>query len=400
MNENKATSVLIAGGGIAGLTAAIALAERNIQTTVVEQASDFDDIGAGIQLQPNATRVLFKMGFEQALSKISVEPSKGAIRVAKTGLVLHRPKSPRAATGFPHYQIHRADLQHMLLDRASQLGVTIITAAHVKACQQSTDSVTLHTNNGAVFHGDALIGADGVRSTIRTQLFGNDAPVFTGNVAYRGLVETGKLNCEITPGAILGPGRHFVLYHLRHKSLINFVAQVETEHWQNESWTSKGNVDELKALYNDWDPQVTELLSHVEKTFVWALYTRAPMSSWSNRRIGLIGDACHPTLPNLASGAAMAIEDGYIIAELLQRFSNNIPKAFATFYAMRFERCKKIQQGSKHMANFFHIRNPIEQQLKYTPIALISKIAPNLIAKKITWTNQYDATSAVDDFLA
>ena len=395
----KSLTALIVGAGVGGLSAAIALAQRGINSTIVEQAPELGDVGAGIQLQPNATRVLRAMGIADQLKDVGVLPVNANVRMAKSGKVVFSIPRPGNSGVDPHYQIHRADFHKILVARARELGVTLVTGQTACSFQQSELGVTLETVSGESYKADVLIGADGVRSAIREAMFGLDEPEFTGNVAYRGLVDASKMSMAIEPAAILGPGSHFVIYYVRGGKLINFVAQQETESWTEEGWNIPSDVSELRAYYKDWDPQVTELLKHAESTFKWALYSRKPMPSWSEGAVGLIGDACHPALPNLASGAAMAIEDGYVIAELIDRFRDDIPTALNTFYDMRIDRCTQIQDGSKKNSELFHVRSPLERFIKYTPLILITKIAPKFAAKKLTWTHHYDATTAVEDWL-
>ncbi len=387
--------MLIAGGGIAGLTLAICLAERGFTVTVVEQAEAFGEVGAGLQLQPNATRVLFRLGLEAAIRRLGHEPEYGELRTAISGHILMRFAAPRQHDGMPYYQIHRADLLAVLEQRARLLGVQIDLGAAVTGYRQNQEQVTLETLRQS-YTGTALIGADGVRSVIRTQMLGADQPRFTGNVAYRGLVPTADLACEIVPGAVIGPGRHIVMYPVRGGELMNFVAQEETADWSEESWTSPGDPDALRAAYANWHPEVTELLRHVKETFCWALYTRDPLPQWSDGRVGLVGDACHPTLPNLASGAGMAIEDAYILAELLDRCDDDVAGALNSFYHLRCSRCTRVQQQSERLARLFHINNPVLRFMRLAALQLLGLLLPQKsVESRLSWLQEYDATTVV-----
>ncbi len=389
-------NILIAGAGIAGLTAAIALQRKGVNVTVLEQASALTDVGAGIQLGPNATRPLMALGLADGLASIGSQPSQGGLRVGTSGHYIMRPDIALNTTGFPYYQLHRADLQALLLNKAQALGATIMLNAKLKHFSQCDKHIELVLENGKQLQASALIGADGVHSVVREQLFGDDKPVFTGNVAWRGLVPASKLPETIEAGIYVGAGRHFVTYPIRQGTLINFVAIEESETWSDESWTQKGSVDELRAAYKGWCKPVSDILANVNESFKWALYTRKPMKAWSKQHVCLIGDACHPTLPNLAAGAAMAIEDAYILAELIAARPTQLEASFNEFYRLRIKRCTAIQNSSRKMADFVHIRSPIEQWLKYTPAAIVARVWPQLAARKVNWTHRYDATSVVD----
>lgn len=392
-------AVLIAGAGIGGLTAAISCAARGFRVTVLEQADEITEVGGGIQLQPNAARVLLELGLADKLRETGVRPEQLSLRAAKTGRIITLVPLHKTVDGIPYYQIHRADLQRILLAKAQALGADIITGTQVRDYEQDSQQVSVHTNSNQTYKADVLIGADGVRSSIRAQMFNNNPDaakaIFTGQVCYRGVVDANKLKLEIEPGAIVGEGRHFVCYYLRNRQLVNFVAQYETSEWTEESWTAQADVGELRQMYKNWDPQVTDILVNVEEVYKWALYTRPALPRWSDQRVCLIGDACHPTLPNLASGAAMAIEDACIIAGLLSDSALPVPAALKAFYDLRIERCTRIQKASERMANFFHTRNPVEKAAKHAAVRLLSRVAPNVVARQLTWTHRYNALTVV-----
>lgn len=403
----KIESVVICGAGIAGLTSAIALAQRGFSVHIVEQAIEISEVGAGIQLQPNANRVLFALGVQKSLEQVAVEPLNMAMRESKTGRMIVQPPTAKERTGVPHYQIHRADFIDILKRKAESLGVEFSLGFCVCKVTQTEFAVEITAVDGRVVHADICIAADGVKSVIRALLFGKDQPVFTGQVAYRGVVESNKLDQVIQPGAIVGHGKHFVAYYLRKNrkpqgvdsrhpgKLINFVAQYEAASWTEESWTQPGELSTLKNMFKGWDAQVDNILEAVDSTFISALYTREPLQSWASHRVLLVGDACHPTLPNLASGAAMAIEDAYIIAELLAKYRDDVSLAYKKFYQLRAPRCMKVQKSSERMANFFHLKNPLEKAIKYSALRALSKAFPVAMSKPANWTNDYDATRVV-----
>ena len=225
------------------------------------------------------------------------------------------------AFGFPHYQMHRADLLAML---ARALPAERVHLAHrLVALADRGDRVDVMFENGATAEVDVLVGADGIHSTVRGLMFGEQRPRFTGCAAYRGLVPAerlAQLELEVTTQMWMGPGGHFVHYFVRDQRLVNFVAVVEQDSWTRESWTDRGNVADALSAFAGWHPQIHEILESVDETFIWALFDRAPLPQWSSGRVTLLGDACHPMLPFMAQGAAQALEDGAALTScLLQR---------------------------------------------------------------------------------
>ncbi|MBC6428034.1 MAG: FAD-dependent monooxygenase [Cellvibrionales bacterium] len=404
--KNCPLRVLIVGAGIGGLTAAINLVVRNIPVRVIERSASSEGIGAGLQLQPNATRVLHAMGLAERLAAVSMEPSENLLTAAYSGRVLARLPQARTRIGLPHYQLHRADLQHILLESAHEHGVQILPGQRAVGHTQDSAGVTLQTQDGGEYRAEVLIGADGARSAVRTWLFGAgepaDQPVLVG-LAYRGLVDAEKVEGKIIPGAVIGPRRHFVSYPLRGGSLINFVAQEEigglsaeeNKKEKNELQASAAELAALRARFAGWSPQVEAILRAADTCLRWPLYRHRPLPAWSVGRVGLLGDACHPSLPNLASGAGMAIEDGYIIAASLEKYAANPTHGLREFYRLRSNRCARIQTGAAWMATLFHLHPPLQRYLVHGMLAVASRIAPGLVAHGFTWTHHYDATKIV-----
>ena len=389
------TDIVIVGAGIAGICTAIAMRQQGYSVTVCERSAALTEVGAGIQLGPNATRVLHALGLAEALAAIGTTPSGGGVRMAHSGRYIIRPNSRLNKTGFPYYQCHRADLLAILERQARKLGVVFELGVQFQCFEQRDDGVTTYFDNGSVLHSKALVGADGVRSGVREQLFGVQQPEFTGNVAWRGLVPAKLLRKPIEPSIFLGPGKHFVSYYVRNGEFVNFVAIEERDDWQQESWTQEGDVTQLRQAYAGWNEQITDILDKVDRCFQWALFSRKPMPTWSQGKVVLVGDACHPTLPNLAQGAGMAIEDAYVLTAALKKHETDVATAFNQFYTLRIERCAAIQTASRKMAELLHSPSGLAQFCKFAPAAIVSRIYPALIARKVTWTHQYDATKQV-----
>jgi len=354
--------VLIAGGGIGGLTAALCLAKRGFDVSLFEQAQAFGEIGAGIQLSPNCTRVLHYLGLENALRATAFLPEGTQFRNWRTGNVISESVLGEAVVeryGLPYYHIHRGDLLHVLVNAAAQApGIELHTRAEATSFTANHDRVTLSVN-GAEYEGDALVGADGIRSAVRAGLWGREQPRFTGNVAWRALVPVERLPAGMVrpmSTAWWGPHKHFVHYYVRGGELVNCVCVVEKEGWEVESWTERGDYHELKADFSGWHDDIQQLIDHADKDslFKWALYDRAPMDQWGQGRVTLLGDACHPTLPFMAQGAAMAIEDSAVLAGCLA-VGSDVSASLQRYESLRRQRTAGIQTGSRRNAKVFHL---------------------------------------------
>ncbi len=354
--------VLIAGGGIGGLTAALCLAKVGCQVSVFEQAPELGEAGAGIQLSPNCTRVLHHLGLETALRATAFLPQKTQFRQWRTGQVIaENPLGDEvvARHGVPYYHMHRGDLLQVLVQAAAtERGVTIHSGTPVTGFAQTGEGVVLQTGAGE-YQGSLLVGADGIRSTVRTELWGAAQPRFTGNVAWRALVPASRLpQGLIRPmsTAWWGPNKHFVHYYVRGGSLVNCVCVVEKQGWEQESWTQPGELAELQSDFAGWHESIGQLLENVDSAslYKWALFDRAPMPQWGQGRVTLLGDACHPTLPFMAQGAAMAIEDGAVLAACLAQ-GGKVAANLEQYEALRKPRTAGIQNGSRRNAKVFHM---------------------------------------------
>ncbi len=365
--------VIIAGGGIGGLTAALCLAQRGMQVELCEQAAEFGDAGAGIQLSPNCSRVLHALGLEAALKSKGFLPDGTQFRQWRTGRVISESTLGQAVIdeyGAPYYHIHRGDLVQVLLDAArAQPGISLRAGVFVSGFAETAEGVQVQLNHSHAdqqalisneLRGEVLIGADGIHSTVRATLWGEDKPQFTGNVAWRALVPVASLpQGMVLPKSTVwwGPGKHFVHYYVRGGALVNCVCVVEAADWQQESWTERGELGQLQAQFAGWHPSIAELIRNIDSAslYRWALYDRAPMSTWGQGRVSLLGDACHPTLPFMAQGAAMAIEDAAVLASCLAQATDGIDRALQRYEGLRRRRTASIQTGSRRNATVFHL---------------------------------------------
>jgi salicylate hydroxylase len=358
-------SVGIVGGGIGGLAAALSLLQRGFDIHVYEQAREFAEVGAGIQVSPNASRVLHRLGLADALARMGVRPLAWRQRRWDDGrTLLHTPLADAVveAFGFPHYQTHRADLLEALV---RELPTDRLHVSHrLTGFDQRGDRVSLAFENGESAEVDLLVGADGIHSAVQRLLFGEQSPHFTGCVAYRGLIPAERvadLEIPVEAQVWMGPDRHFVHYYVQEKRLLNWVALVEQDTWQRESWTDRGEVADALAAYEGWHRQIRRIIESVDETFIWAVFDRAPLTRWSRGRVTLLGDACHPMLPFMAQGAAQAIEDGAALATCLAETSG-VEAALRLYESVRLPRASKIQAMSAQNKVRFHLPDGPEQE--------------------------------------
>ena len=360
MTENRGT-IIVAGAGLGGLTLALCLARAGFSVTVLEQENALGEVGAGVQISANGARVLYHLGLAEALQAVAFKPERGEMRHWQSGETLSsRPlgQASEAAFGFPYFHLHRADFHAVLADALAAVAPgSVHLGAKVTGFSQSGAGVTVTTEAGESVSGDVLVGCDGIHSAIRTQLFGPDAPRFTGCVAWRAIVPVGAL----PPGHVrpvssnwIGRGGHFVHYYVRRGELVNCVGIIEQDEWQAESWSSEGAMAGFLDDFKDWHEDVQILMRQAESCYRWGLFDRDPMPEWSQGRVTLLGDACHPMLPFMAQGAVMAIEDANTLAQCLASAAAAYPSALQRYEYLRRERTATVQQMSRDNIQFFH----------------------------------------------
>lgn len=356
-------AVVIAGGGIGGLTAGLCFAQAGYAVRLAEQAREFSEVGAGIQLSANATKVLFALGLEEPLRAVSFLPQRTELRHWRSGRTLSEtPLGAVAETayGAPYLHVHRADLIALLVSAARETpDLELLPGFRVEGFEQGEDHVAVQLGSTTT-RADLLLGADGIHSRVRECLFGAAAPRFTGNVAWRALVPADRLpNGLVAPvtSAWWGPGKHFVHYYVRGGELINCVCVVEQQGWETESWTEPGDREDLLQAFSGWHESLQQLMQAMdpETCYRWALHDRAPLERWGVGRVTLLGDACHPTLPFMAQGGAMAIEDAAVLLRSLEH-EHAVEPALRRYERVRRPRTSRIQAGSRRNARIFHLR--------------------------------------------
>jgi salicylate hydroxylase len=393
-------TILIIGGGIGGLACALALIRRGIAVEVYEQADALREVGAGVQMGANGTRVLHALGLKAALEATQVIASGKRARLWNTGqtwTTFDLSAVSQERYGAPHIFMHRGDLQAALADAiARERPDAIRLGRRVTTLTQDQHGVTVALSDGSSAQGALAIGADGIRSTVRALLFGPDRPEFTGVVAWRGLVPMAKLPAHLANNAAtswLGPARHILHYPVRRGELMNIVAFVERSDWQIESWTEQGSHAELASDFAGWHDDTHTIFRNLEQPYKWALMIRPAMPHWSHGRVTLLGDACHPTLPFLGQGAVMAIEDAYVLAACLAKHADNHAEAFTRYEAARRARTAAVVERSlqtrmkavdRAFANADTATAHIEREWNQ-----------ERVTERYDWIYRYDATAVV-----
>lgn len=386
--------IMIAGAGIGGLTAALSLLRRGHEVCVFEQARELREVGAGVQLSANGTRVLINLGLCAAMEQIACVPVGKQLRLWRTGQtwrLLDLGEASVARFGAPYWMVHRGDFHAVLSDAVRDTAPNAIrTGAAAVSFEQNTDGVTLHLASGERPRGDLLIGADGVHSAIRQQLFGAGRVHFTGIMVWRGLIPMHRLPPHLR-GLVgnnwNGVGGHVVTYPLRRGEILNFVGARERDDWRVESWTEAGTIDECLGDFTGWHEDIQTMIRAIETPYKWALLGREPLLRYSIGRVVLLGDAAHPTLPFLAQGANMAIEDAAVLTRCLDGY-RDIPTALQRYDAARLARTSAIVRGSNDNATRFH--NPALAEAAGATAYIEREWTPERVRQRYDWLYDYD----------
>src|ERR1700742_2161777 len=362
--------ILIAGAGLGGLAAASFLMQEGHDVEVYEQAPQLDEVGAGIQISANAMHALRALGLEAAITKAGVRPAAYIFRLYDAGEEIQRfalSDEHEQLQGAPYTQLHRADFQAMLAAKAREFKPGVVgLGRRATGFSETADGVTLDFADGSSARGDLLIGADGLKSVVRRQIAGEVPATYTGDAAWRITVPVERLPANFLEQAMtlfIGGGGHAVCYFVRGGALLNFVGIVETDEVSDESWTVKMPWERLKADYRGWHPVIQTVIDKADrdKCYRWSLHNRLPIRNWSTARATLLGDAAHATLPYLAQGAVMAIEDGAVLARALS-MESDIAAALQLYQRNRIDRTARIVLQSSDNRRLFHLRSEGEMR--------------------------------------
>ncbi len=344
----KRPEIVLVGGGIGGLFAANALIAHGMQVRVYEQAPMLGEIGAGVFLTPNSVRQLERVGLGAAVEKWGARVGSESRYFRDDGTPIAAVQVTDTAGWNATFGMHRADLVDFL---AAALPAGVVHTGHrCTGFEDAGDRARVSFANGAVAEADVVVGADGIHSELRPYVFPPSRPVFSGSIAYRGLVAHERVpDWPMERWQMwLGQGRHFLTFPVRAGKLINFVGFVPADAEMKESWSAPGDPDVLRGEFAGWDPRIGSLLKDVQATFRWALYDREPLPTWTRGRLTLLGDAAHPMLPHLGQGANQAIEDGMALATILARADRaSAPAALLAYERLRRERVAQVQRGAR-----------------------------------------------------
>lgn len=396
---SKDKKIAIAGAGIGGLAAGLALLRQGIDVDIYEQVTQLKEVGAGVQISPNGSRVLQALGLADEIAALGTLTTGKEIRVWNTATARKFMELGQASVeryGAPYLTFHRADL-HELLFRAVLREKP--DAVHLgSACagfEQDAEGVELRLESGEKVVASALIGADGIHSRVRQQLFGADRPEFTGCMAWRGLIPASALPDSINrTGGVswIGPTAHVLTYPVRKGNMLNFIGMVDRDDWQIESWNAQGTIDECLSDFEGWHADIRTMIRHIAIPYKWALIVRKPLTRWSVGRVSLLGDACHSTLPFLAQGANMAIEDAFILARCLAKDAADLPGGLQQYEGLRLDRTTRIVNSSAEQIHRVHtpaLSNPASAE-KHVG----SEWEDQRVQDRYSWIYEYDATCA------
>ncbi|MGV6840368.1 MAG: FAD-dependent monooxygenase [Planktomarina sp.] len=378
-----ARHAIIIGGGIGGACAALALEDIGWRTTILEQAEALTEVGAGIQISPNGCKILSALGVLQDLECHAFEAPAITLKIGTSGRqIFSMPmgQAARARWGAPHLTVHRADLLRVLLD---QVQGQICTG---KTVSVATPEGKVRCADGSTHHGDAVIAADGLHSLTRQMHFEPYAPRYTGNMAWRALVDGSRIKGIDRQTTIwAGPGRHAITNWIRGGQVLNFVGVVEKSMPNAaEDWNAQGHKSQALEDFASFVPELRGVIEAADTLNLWPLYDRAPLTRWTHGRIALLGDAAHAMLPSMAQGAVQAMEDAWMLAYHLHH-TDDIPAALDAYAKARIPRATAVQKQSSRNLTQFHVSGKVRQALTYGPMLAAHKMAPKVLYSRPDW---------------
>jgi salicylate hydroxylase len=345
---DKRLTAAVVGGGIGGLATAAALTRAGIEASVYEQASEIGEVGAGVLIGPNGVRLLHRLGLAEAIDEIGGWVGAGSTYWRHDGTRV-APVMTTDSSGWPAmYGMHRADLVEML-SRAVPAD-RIYPGYRAVSFDQDADKGRVKFANGAVAEADVVIAADGIQSAMRRFVTQPSAPVFSGQISYRGVLDTSRVPWwpERIFQVWMGEGKHVIVFPVRAGRMLNFVCFVPADQEMRESWSAPGDADALRAAFVGFPAPVTDLLSQIDSTFWWGLYDREPLAEWTSGRLALLGDAAHPMLPHLGQGANQSIEDAFALAAVLRdAAAADVAAALRRYASVRRRRTDIVQANSR-----------------------------------------------------
>lgn len=383
--------VAIIGGGIGGLSCACILRYYGFEPTIYEQAPQLGEVGAGLGIAPNGLRVYEKVGLRPGVEEVSARYGSGSRYHHADGTYVGEMTTEDSSGKYYTLGVHRADLMSIL--ETSLPSESIKVGHRLRKVSQDDGVVKLEFENGSAAQADVVIGADGIHSVVREHVTRPSTPVNSGSIAYRGVVPTDRLGAwpENVARLWMGEGKHFLTYPVRRGQLMNYVGFVPSSTVVKESWSAKGNVEQLRQEFIGWDDTITNLLGQVEETFWWGLYDRDPLENWTMGRVTLLGDAAHAMLPHLGQGANQAIEDAVTLAVFLKHFGmQDVGQALEQYERLRLQRTTEVQLGAR--------KNGLRYDSLYDDLAQRDVEIKNSRDFRL-WLYDYDAEAAAKEFL-
>ena len=389
--------VIVVGAGIGGASLALALAKLGIDYQLLDQASEFKEVGAGIQLSPNGVRILEHLGLGESLQKFCPEPDFHKYSVWDTGeTVLKTPLKPvRKTYGHAYYHAHRADLIDALTSRLDQTRLHL--NSKVVSVSQDDNSASVVTESGKTYTADIVIGADGIHSLVRELFFKPDAPRESNYVAWRGVIDAepiAHLNIPISAYVDMGPRLSFVYYFVSGGKKFNWLALGQTNDSKRESWSQTASKDEVINAFDGWYDRPRQIIEATPEIFVTALHDREPLDTWVNGRIALMGDAAHAMLPYHAQGAVQSIEDAWVLARTIEQSSSDANATLKRYESLRFDRANLMVQQSRNAEGWYHVDTPEEIEARNARFRKTNKRLDGGFSAQQHWLYSYDAEKA------
>lgn len=393
--ENSNRKIVIAGAGMGGLATALGLARKGFQVAVYEQASEHRELGAGLWVSVNGARVLENLGLTDALDAINLPPDDRVLRLWSTGESWSI-YNKDAANSSEHtlYMVLRYELHRILLDALEKEQPSCVRLGHkCIGFEQVGDHVLVHVEGRPSVRADALIGADGVHSRVQREMFGEIQPQFTGAIAWRGLVPIERVSEPYRATLAttwVGPTAHITTYPVQHKGrqYVSFSGQVDSEEWEQESWSDPGKLADCLKDFEGWHQQVIEMLSGADILYKWGLFVREELPTWVQGRVTLVGDACHSMVPYLGQGVNMAFEDSGVLVNVLDG-ADNIPAALEKYDSLRRERCYNVARSAMDMLAVFHHEDLRDE--KKARAYIESQWSKEKVRERYDWIVSYNA---------